>query len=157
VHPFRTAAAGVALLLALTGCSSSSDGAAEPSQSPTASASGQGCDADTVTEALCRVVTAAQSGDVAALSEGEQEVAGAVGDELAGTAYAVEECVLVGDVTVACEVSFEGEEQVLGFHVVPVDAEFVDGAIVTEDGGDVRYEVDGYLGRGERGSFASLP
>lgn len=39
----------------------------------------------------------------------------------------------------------------------PVNAEYNDGELITPDGEKVRYEVEGYLGRGERAEFASLP
>jgi len=67
-----------------------------------------------------------------------------------------EACLLIGEVTVGCEVFSSSRPGVLGFHVVPVNAEYNDCAICTTDGEEVRYEVDGYLGRGERGDFASL-
>ena len=70
--------------------------------------------------------------------------------------YNVEACLLIGVVIVACEVFSSSRPGVVGFHVVPVNAEYNDCAICTTDGEEVRYEVDGYLGRGERGDFASL-
>ena len=68
----------------------------------------------------------------------------------------VKACLLIGEVIVAGEVSFSGATGVLGSHVVPVNAEYNDGDISKTDGEEVRYEVEGYLGRGERGDFASL-
>ena len=40
-----------------------------------------------------------------------------------------------------------------GFHVVPVKAEYDDGQLITPDGEPVRYEVEGYLGAKEPGTF----
>ena len=171
--------AAVLLLLVLgTGCgrteeeAGSTDATAEPSSSatgsppaavtpvappPVAPAQGAGCDEGPVFEVMCRFVAAAQTGDTSALGEVEQETASAVGSELPDSDYVAEDCWLVGDVTIACEVLFSGQPTVLGFHVVPANAEYNDGELITPDGEDVRYEVDGYLGTGERGEFASLP
>ncbi len=106
---------------------------------------------------MCRFVDAVQTGDTNALGELEREVASAVGSDLPNSDYTVEKCAVVGDVTVACEVSFSGQPGVHGFHVVPVNAKYNDGALIPPDGEEVRYEVEGHLGRGELGEFASLP
>jgi hypothetical protein len=113
------------------------------------------CPDGPVEDAVCRFLAAVQAGDVAGLSEGEREAAGAVGAELPPGGWAVEVCELVGDITVACEVSMAASEDLLGFHVVPVNAAYEDGELTTDDGEDVRYEVEGYLGRGKPGSFTS--
>lgn len=171
------AAAGCLLLALPSGCadpqpsSSNSSVTTQPSKAPVASASpgarrdsppvglssGRGCDREPVYEIMCRFVDAVQTGDASALGEAERAVADGGGGDLPSSDYTVEDCVLVGDVTVACEVSFPGQSGVFGFHVVPTNAEYNDGQLITPDGGDVRYEVEGYLGRGQRGEFASLP
>lgn len=151
------------LLLALVpGCSdagpSSSAGSAAPSVTPSAGPStGAGCDEDPVAEVVCRFVDAVRADDTSGLGDGEQEVAEAVGDDLPEGAYTVEGCVLVGDVTVGCEVSFAGQPGVRGFSVVPVNAEYDDGALVPPEGEQVRYEVVEHLGAGEPGDFTALP
>jgi hypothetical protein len=58
-------------------------------------------------------------------------------------------------VTVLCELSFEASSDHVALSVGPVNVEdFVDGEIVTTDGGPPVYEVNGFLGAGPPGSFA---
>lgn len=151
----------VALALS-AGCGADGDDVAVPGLSPapsTTAPTGEQatCADEPVEQAVCRFLDAARSGEVSALSEGEQAVAGTLGDELPDGTYVVEACELIGDVTVACEVSFDDAAQPLGFHVGPVNAEFLDGQLITPEGEDVRYEVVDYLGTGEPGSFTVVP
>lgn len=154
----RTAALLVVLALS-TGCGGGDELAAPPSPPPatdpvpTPVEPVAGCPEGDVEDAVCRFVTAVQADDLDSLSELEREVAGSVGEDLPDGTWAIRRCELAGDITVLCELSFDASPQTLGFHLVPVNAEYVDGALVTPEGEPVRYEVEGYLGTGEPGSF----
>jgi hypothetical protein len=102
---------------------------------------------------MCRFITAAQAGALDELSDGEAAVAGAVEGELPPGDWEIERCDLVGDVTVLCVLGFDSSAVSLGFHVVPVNAEYNDGELLTEDGEDVRYEVAEYLGTDAEQTF----
>ncbi len=53
-------------------------------------------------------------------------------------------CELEGDVTVRCELRFS--TTTVGLYVAPSNAEYDDGALVTQDGEPVEYGVVDYLG-----------
>lgn len=108
---------------------------------------------DAVEGAVCRFVDAVQAGRLDTLSELEAEAAGAVGAEMPAGAWGIAACELAGDVTVLCELEFAESPLNLAFHVVPVNAEYNDGQLITPNGEPVRYEVEGYLGAKEPGTF----
>lgn len=143
--------------------SGSSAVATSPSASGTASAStgdedgntagttadlDPGCAVDPVSEAVCRFVLAVQQDDLSALNEAERGVASTV-DALPDGPFTPGMCELVGDVTLTCEVAFDGsdgaEPAVVGLQVAPTDVEFV--GDVVQPAPDADYEVVEYLGQ----------
>ena len=100
--------------------------------------------------AVCRFVTAVQSGDLSTLTEAERDVAAGI-DDLPDDPWVLDRCELIGDVTVHCQVEFQTQEQnsepaAAGFSVGPSNGTYDDGQITTPQGEDLRYEVDEYLG-----------
>lgn len=137
----------LAALVLVAGCSagpgspaSAPSSAAPEASPPSAAAPSVECSDDAVESAVCRFVTAVQAGDTTGLSAAERQVAATV-DDLPDGAPEIDSCELVGDVTVTCTVVFAGSDAPVGFSVVPVNAEYDDGALLTEDGEAVRYEV----------------
>ena len=58
------------------------------------------------------------------------------------------QCVLIGDVTASCTLTFTKAtgKNTATFTVVPVNATFNDGTLTTKKGETLRYEVDSYGG-----------
>lgn len=106
------------------------------------------CELDEVNAALCAFVEAVLYGDTASLSAGEQEIVPTM-NELPGGWYELVECVLVGDVTVECPVTFDPggpQETTATFALAPTNAEFNDGGLYVEPGETLDYDVVEYLG-----------
>lgn len=98
------------------------------------------CRENAVTEAVCRFALALQTGELAGLTDGERELAQEDTD-LPDGPFSVSSCELEGDVTVLCEVQFEGVAA--GFRLAPANGEFdaETGQIIVPAGESLRYEV----------------
>jgi hypothetical protein len=119
------------------------------------------CRQDTVTSALCAFVSAVQSGKTSTLTNTERQVARTIKNLPKGP-YVVSSCVLEGDVTVRCEVTFTSgapvsERTAAGFSVQPANGEYRDGQIIVPPGQKLRYQVIEYRGLGLSGNFGEKP
>ena len=101
------------------------------------------CRQEAVTVAVCRFVSAALTGDLTGLTEGERALAQQDTD-LPDAAFSVASCDLEGDVTVLCEVRFDDPERVAaGFRLQPSNGELdaATGQVVVDAGETLAYEV----------------
>jgi hypothetical protein len=141
--------AGLLLLALLPGCSP--DEAPVPSGASAAPAAAD-CPDGPAEAGVCRLIQAVQSDDQSELSAAERKAAAAAQSDVPDGGWTAA-CELLGDVTVLCEVTFAAADELLGFHVFPVNLEYVDGELIPPEGEVVRYEVTEYLGTGSSGSF----
>lgn len=118
------------------------------------------CKEDLVTAALCRFVVAATTGDVDALPADEQAIARQAAD-LPNRTWTVTSCELAGDITVLCEILYDGapensEPTAAAFWLQPAGGEYnaETGGYDVAPGEELRYEVVEYGGLGVPGTFA---
>ncbi|SNS68534.1 hypothetical protein SAMN06893096_106203 [Geodermatophilus pulveris] len=121
---------------------------------PPGPASGAGCDVDALTTAVCRVVRALVDDDHSGLTEGERSAIADV-TTVPATAWQVDGCEAVGDISAECLVLFDADAGAahgtgLTFAVQPVNGEYdpTTGQYTAPPGEEIRYEVTGFLGYG---------
>lgn len=119
------------------------------------------CRKDIVSSTLCAFVSAVQSGKTSGLTSTERQVA-KTAKNLPKGPYAVSSCVLEGDVTARCEITFTTASRssgrtAAGFSVQPANGQYNDGRIILPPGEKLRYQVIGYRGLGMTGDFGAEP